>query len=65
MLEKTGLAGMIGKTEGDLSIDAIRDNKAVSMLPSEKTRCYLVAKAITGSTLIAFQTRDGSDLSLR
>jgi fumarate hydratase class I len=54
MLEKTGLAGMIGKAErGPVAIDAIRDNKAVSMI-AVGGAAYLVAKAITGSTLIAF-----------
>ena len=54
MLEKTGLAGMIGKAErGPVAIEAIRDNKAVSMI-AVGGAAYLVAKAITGSTLIAF-----------
>ena len=47
MLEKTGLAGMIGKAErGPVAIDAIRDNKAVSMI-AVGGAAYLVAKAIT------------------
>jgi fumarate hydratase class I len=54
MLEKTGLAGMIGKAErGPVAIEAIRDNKAVSMI-AVGGAAYLVAKAITGSTLMAF-----------
>ena len=54
MLEQAGLAGMIGKAErGQLAIDAIRDNKAVSMI-AVGGAAYLVAKAITKSTLLAF-----------
>ncbi len=54
MLEETGLAGMIGKAErGQVAIDAIRDNKAVSMI-AVGGAAYLVAKAITKSTLLAF-----------
>ena len=54
MLEQTGLAGMIGKAErGSVAIEAIRDNKAVSMI-AVGGAAYLVAKAITGSTLMAF-----------
>ncbi len=54
MLEKTGLAGMIGKAErGQVAIDAIRDNEAVSMI-AVGGAAYLVAKAITKSTLLAF-----------
>jgi len=54
MLEKTGLIGMIGKAErGQIAIDAIRDNKAVSMI-AVGGAAYLVAKAITRSTLLAF-----------
>ena len=54
MLEKTGLIGMIGKAErGQIAIDAIRDNKAVSMI-AVGGAAYLVAKAITKSTLLAF-----------
>ena len=54
MLEKAGLAGMIGKAErGQIAIDAIRDNKAVSMI-AVGGAAYLVAKAITKSTLLAF-----------
>ena len=54
MLEKTGLAGMIGKAErGPTAIEAIRDNKAVYMI-AVGGAAYLVAKAITKSTLLAF-----------
>jgi fumarate hydratase class I len=54
MLEQAGLAGMIGKAErGQLAIDAIRDNKAVSMI-AVGGAAYLVSKAITKSTLLAF-----------
>lgn len=54
MLEQTGLAGMIGKAErGPVAIEAIKDNKAVSMI-AVGGAAYLVAKAITKSTLLAF-----------
>ncbi len=54
MLEQTGLAGMIGKAErGPEAIAAIRDNKAASMI-AVGGAAYLVAKAITKSTLLAF-----------
>ncbi len=54
MLEKAGLAGMIGKAErGPEAIEAIRDNKAISMI-AVGGAAYLVAKAITKSTLLAF-----------
>lgn len=54
MLEKAHLAGMIGKAErGAEAIEAIRDNKAVSMI-AVGGAAYLVAKAITKSTLLAF-----------
>src|SRR5690606_12945436 len=54
MLEQTGLIGMIGKAErGPAAIDAIRDNKAVYMI-AVGGAAYLVAKAITRSTLLAF-----------
>ena len=42
MLEKTGLIGMIGKAErGALAIDAIRNNKAVSMIAMPRVRPYI------------------------
>ncbi|MFM7118873.1 MAG: fumarate hydratase C-terminal domain-containing protein, partial [Gammaproteobacteria bacterium] len=54
MLEKTGLIGMVGKAErGPAAIEAIRDNKAVYMI-AVGGAAYLVAKAITGSKLLAF-----------
>ena len=54
MLEETGLAGMIGKAErGAAAIDAIRDNRAVSMI-AVGGAAFLVAKAIKKSTLLAF-----------
>ncbi len=54
MLEETGLIGMVGKAErGPAAIDAIRDNKAVYMI-AVGGAAYLVAKAITRSTLLAF-----------
>ena len=54
MLEKANLAGMIGKAErGPEAIAAIKDNKAVSMI-AVGGAAYLVAKAITKSTLLAF-----------
>ena len=54
MLEQTGLIGMVGKAErGDAAIDAIRDAKAAYMI-AVGGAAYLVAKAITKSTVIAF-----------
>lgn len=54
MLEKTGLIGMVGKAErGDVAIDAIRDSKAAYMI-AVGGAAYLVAKAITKSTVVAF-----------
>ena len=54
MLEQTGLIGMIGKAErGPGAIEAIRDNGAVSLI-AVGGAAYLVAKAITKSTVIAF-----------
>lgn len=54
MLEQANLAGMIGKAErGPEAIAAIKDNKAVSMI-AVGGAAYLVAKAITNSTLLAF-----------
>lgn len=54
MLEQTGLIGMIGKAErGQVAIDAIHDNEAVSLI-AVGGAAYLVAKAITNSTLLAF-----------
>ncbi len=54
MLEQTGLLGMIGKAErGPAAVDAIRDNGAVSLI-AVGGAAYLIAKAITSSTLVAF-----------
>jgi fumarate hydratase class I len=54
MLEKTGLIGMIGKSERkDLAIEAIRDNKAVYCI-AVGGAAYLVSKAIKSSRLLAF-----------
>ncbi len=54
MLEQTGLIGMVGKAErGDAAIDAIRDAEAAYMI-AVGGAAYLVAKAITKSTVIAF-----------
>ena len=54
MLERTGLMGMIGKAErGPEAIAAIRDHGAVSLI-AVGGAAYLVAKAITRSTLLAF-----------
>ena len=54
MLERTGLLGMIGKAErGPVAVAAIRDNRAVSLI-AVGGAAYLIAKAITKSTLLAF-----------
>lgn len=54
LLEQTGLIGMVGKAErGDTAIDAIRDNRSVYMI-AVGGAAYLVAKAITKSTVVAF-----------
>jgi fumarate hydratase class I len=54
MLEKTGLIGMIGKSERkEIAIEAIKDNKAVYCI-AVGGAAYLVSKAIKSSTLIAF-----------
>ena len=54
MLEKTGLIGMIGKSERkDVAIEAIRDNKAVYCI-AVGGAAYLVSKAIKSSRLLAF-----------
>ena len=54
MLEETGLIGMVGKAErGDVAIEAISDAKAAYMI-AVGGAAYLVAKAITKSTVIAF-----------
>ena len=54
LLERTGLLGMIGKAErGSAAIEAIRDHRAVSLI-AVGGAAYLIAKAITKSTLLAF-----------
>ena len=55
MLERTGLIGMIGKAErGPVGIEAIKDHGAVSLI-AVGGAAYLVSKAITKSTLLAFE----------
>ncbi|MFP5383538.1 MAG: fumarate hydratase [Gammaproteobacteria bacterium] len=54
MLEKTGLIGMIGKSErGPTAIAAIRDNKAVYLM-AVGGAAYLVSKAIRKSRVVGF-----------
>lgn len=54
VLEKTGLIGMIGKSErGPIAIDAIRDHKAVYLM-AVGGAAYLVSKAIVGAKVLAF-----------
>jgi fumarate hydratase class I len=54
VLEKTGLIGMIGKSErGPTAIDAIRDHKAVYLM-AVGGAAYLVSKAIVGAKVLAF-----------
>ena len=54
MLEKTGLLGMIGKSErGPAAIEAIKNHKAIYCI-AVGGAAYLVSKAITGSRLVAF-----------
>lgn len=54
VLEKTGLIGMIGKSErGPLGIDAIRDHQAVYLM-AVGGAAYLVSKAIVGAKVVAF-----------
>jgi fumarate hydratase class I len=54
MLEKTGLIGMIGKSErGPIAIEAIRDNRAVYLM-AVGGAAYLVSKAITAARVVAF-----------
>ena len=55
MLEHTGLLGMIGKAErGPAGVDAIRDHGAVSLI-AVGGAAYLIARAITKSSLLAFE----------
>ncbi|MES2825741.1 MAG: fumarate hydratase [Pseudomonadota bacterium] len=54
MLEKTGLLGMIGKSErGAIAIEAIRDNKSVYLM-AVGGAAYLVAQAIKSSKVLGF-----------
>jgi fumarate hydratase class I len=54
LLEKTGLLGMIGKSErGDIAISAIKKHKAVYLI-AVGGAAYLVSKAIKKSRVIAF-----------
>ncbi|MGB4498753.1 MAG: fumarate hydratase [Methylococcaceae bacterium] len=55
LLEKTGLLGMIGKSErGDMAISAIKKHKAVYLI-AVGGAAYLVSKAIKKSRVIAFE----------
>src|SRR5690606_21054021 len=54
VLEKTGLIGMIGKSErGPIAIDAIVDHKADYVLAVDGA-AYLVSKAIVRAKILAF-----------
>ncbi|MEN9465811.1 MAG: hypothetical protein RL217_1992 [Pseudomonadota bacterium] len=54
VLEKTGLLGMIGKSErGDIAIDAIRDNQAVYLM-AVGGAAYLVSQAIKAAKVVGF-----------
>ncbi len=54
MLEKTGLLGMIGKSErGPAAIDAIRDHQSVYLM-AVGGAAYLVAQAIKSSKVLGF-----------
>lgn len=54
VLEKTGLIGMIGKSErGSAAISAIADNKAVYLM-AVGGAAYLVSKAIKAAEVVAF-----------
>ncbi len=54
ILEKTGLLGMIGKSErGPTGIEAIKKHKAVYLM-AVGGAAYLVSKAITKSRVVAF-----------
>jgi fumarate hydratase, class I len=55
MLEKTGLIGMIGKSErGSATIDNIKKNGATYFI-AVGGAAYLVSKSIKGSRLVAFE----------
>jgi fumarate hydratase class I len=54
MLEKTGLLGMIGKSErGPIAIEAIRDHQSVYLM-AVGGAAYLVAQAIKSSKVLGF-----------
>ena len=54
LLAETGLIGMVGKAErGPAAIEAIKKHQAVSMI-AVGGAAYLVAKAIVGSKVVAF-----------
>jgi fumarate hydratase class I len=55
MLAETGLIGMVGKAErGPIAIAAIKKHKAVYLM-AVGGAAYLVAKAIKGSRMVAFE----------
>lgn len=55
MLAETGLIGMVGKAErGPVAIEAIKKHRAVYLM-AVGGAAYLVAKAIKGSRMIAFE----------
>ncbi|MCC2639515.1 MAG: fumarate hydratase, partial [Moraxellaceae bacterium] len=55
VLEKTGLIGMIGKSErGPVGIEAIRKHQAVYLM-AVGGAAYLVSKAIRKSRVVAFE----------
>jgi fumarate hydratase class I len=55
VLEKTGLIGMIGKSErGPVAIEAIRKHKAVYLM-AVGGAAYLVSKAIRKARVVAFE----------
>jgi fumarate hydratase class I len=55
VLEKTGLLGMIGKSErGPIAIEAIKDNQAVYLM-AVGGAAYLVAQAIKNAKVLAFE----------
>lgn len=54
LLEKTGLAGMIGKAErGPAAIEAIRDNESVYLI-AVGGAAYLVSQAVKKAKVVAF-----------
>jgi fumarate hydratase class I len=55
MLEQTGLIAMVGKSErGSIAIEAIKDNKSAYLM-AVGGAAYLVAKAIKGAKVLAFE----------